>query len=138
MHSGLQHRVEQTMEVKSSFRVNGGTLLRISHPSACCKCPMTFGLFLPASTYISDTLALVRPDARYSLLFYLSGLTCTDENACQKLGAFPALAEAQMACVFPDTSPRGCGVSGEADSWDFGVGAGFFLDATQVSTSPDP
>lgn len=61
---------------------------------------------------------------------YLSGLTCTDENVCQKSGAFKALSEHQLGFIAPDTSPRGAGITGEADSWDFGVGAGFYLDAT--------
>jgi len=86
---------------------------------------MTFAVFIPVQDYSTSTPGSI------PLLFYLSGLTCTDENACQKLGAFPALSSAGLACVFPDTSPRGCGIQGESESWDFGVGAGFYLDATE-------
>ena len=65
------------------------------------------------------------------VLFYLSGLTCTDENFIQKAGAQRKAAELGIALVAPDTSPRGLNVPGEADSWDFGVGAGFYLNATE-------
>lgn len=120
------------MEIKQSFRVCGGMLLRVTHASSACKCPMTFALFVPESTLDAGGALEVMPDApKFPVLFYLSGLTCNDENASQKLGAYPALRQARMACVFPDTSPRGLNVAGEADSWDFGVGAGFYLDATQ-------
>jgi S-formylglutathione hydrolase len=61
---------------------------------------------------------------------YLSGLTCSDENVCQKSGIFKTLSELQMGFVAPDTSPRGAGVEGETESWDFGQGAGFYVDAT--------
>ena len=65
------------------------------------------------------------------MVYYLSGLTCTDENFIQKAGAQRKAAELGVALVAPDTSPRGLGVAGEADSWDFGVGAGFYLNATE-------
>ena len=65
------------------------------------------------------------------VLYYLSGLTCTDENFIQKAGAQRKAAELGVALVAPDTSPRGLNVPGEADSWDFGVGAGFYLNATE-------
>lgn len=111
--------------MKSSFKVCNGILLRITHKSVETNCDMTFALFLPVVEYETTTIK------SFSLLFYLSGLTCTDENACHKLGAFPALAKYSMGCIFPDTSPRGCNIPGEADNWDFGVGAGFFIDATR-------
>jgi len=66
----------------------------------------------------------------YSMLLVLK-LTCTDENVCQKSGAFRYLSQRQLGFIAPDTSPRGAGIAGESDSWDFGVGAGFYLDATQ-------
>lgn len=65
------------------------------------------------------------------VLYYLSGLTCTDENFMTKAGAQRKSAELGVALVAPDTSPRGLGVPGESDSWDFGVGAGFYLNATE-------
>lgn len=65
------------------------------------------------------------------MLYWLSGLTCTDENFLTKAGALRVAAEVGVALVMPDTSPRGAGIEGEAESWDFGVGAGFYLNATQ-------
>eukprot|EP01135_Chromosphaera_perkinsii_P011791 Nk52_evm37s2496 gene=Nk52_evmTU37s2496 len=64
------------------------------------------------------------------VLFWLSGLTCTDENFVNKAGAFEAASKANVMLVCPDTSPRGAGVAGEDDSYDFGSGAGFYVDAT--------
>ena len=64
-------------------------------------------------------------------LLYLAGLTCTEETFMVKAGAQRMAAELGLALIAPDTSPRGANVPGEADSWDFGVGAGFYLDATQ-------
>ena len=65
------------------------------------------------------------------LLMYLAGLTCTEETFTMKAGAQRVAAELGLALLMPDTSPRAAQVPGEADSWDFGVGAGFYLDATQ-------
>lgn len=64
------------------------------------------------------------------IIYYLSGLTCTDENVIQKSGVQRACAEHGIAFIAPDTSPRGLNVDGEADSWDFGVGAGFYVNST--------
>lgn len=64
-------------------------------------------------------------------LFYLAGLTCTEETFPTKAGAQHAAAEAGLILIAPDTSPRGAGVAGEDAAWDFGTGAGFYLDATQ-------
>ena len=82
---------------------------------------MTCSVFIPCCT---------REEEKFPGLFYLSGLTCTDLNVCEKSGAFRYLAQHRIAMVCPDTSPRGAGVDGESTSgWDFGVGAGFYLDA---------
>ena len=70
-------------------------------------------------------------NAKVPVIYYLSGLTCTDENFIQKAGAQRKAAELGVALVAPDTSPRGLGVAGESDSWDFGVGAGFYVNATE-------
>jgi S-formylglutathione hydrolase len=70
--------------------------------------------------------------AAVPLLVYLAGLTCTEETFTIKAGAQRVAAELGLALLMPDTSPRGADVPGEADSWDFGVGAGFYLDATQA------
>jgi len=64
------------------------------------------------------------------VVYFLSGLTCTDENFTTKAGAQRVAAKHGIALVAPDTSPRGCGIEGEDDSWDFGTGAGFYVDST--------
>ena len=69
------------------------------------------------------------------VLYYLAGLTCTEETATIKAGAQRAAAEHGLALIMPDTSPRGGGIDGEDDDWDFGTGAGFYLDATQTPWS---
>jgi S-formylglutathione hydrolase FrmB len=71
------------------------------------------------------------PGVARSALFYLAGLTCTDETFAIKAGAQQYAAQYGLALVMPDTSPRGAGVPGETDAWDFGVGAGFYVDATR-------
>lgn len=87
---------------------------------------MTFALFLP-STSIESVGANSIP-----LILYLSGLTCTDENVCQKGYPFPHCASNGIAFLAPDTSPRGAGIEGEDDGWQFGTGAGFYCDATEA------
>jgi len=84
-----------------------------------------FALYLPPQ-------ALAANAAKVPLLVFLAGLTCTEETFAMKAGAQRLAAELGLALLMPDTSPRGAGVAGEADSWDFGVGAGFYLDATQA------
>lgn len=81
---------------------------------------MRFAVFLPPPT--APTVPM---------LMFLAGLTCTEETFTIKAGAQRVAAELGMALLMPDTSPRGAGVPGEADEWDFGVGAGFYLDATR-------
>ena len=96
-----------------------------SHRSDACGCDMTFGLYLP-------------PQAREGnvpVLWYLSGLTCTHENAMTKAAAQGAAAELGMAVVFPDTSPRGDDVADD-EAYDLGKGAGFYVNATQEPWAP--
>ncbi len=96
-----------------------------SHASKSCACDMTFGLFLPQ-------------EARHGnvpLLWYLSGLTCTYENAMIKAGAQLWAAEQGIALVFPDTSPRGEGVADD-DDYALGQGAGFYVNATEKPWAP--
>ena len=92
------------------------------HASAQIGLAMRFALYLPPQALAG---------ARVPLLVFLAGLTCTEETFAMKAGAQRLAAELGLALLMPDTSPRGAGVAGEADSWDFGVGAGFYLDATQ-------
>ena len=90
------------------------------HWSEACNCDMTFGIFMP-SIATSEPVPLV---------WYLSGLTCTHENAMTKAGAQAAAEEFGVAIVFPDTSPRGNNVPDD-DDYDLGQGAGFYLNATE-------
>jgi S-formylglutathione hydrolase len=99
----------------------GGTVEFYSHPSAACDGEMRFALYQP-------------PQARLGpvpILYFLSGLTCTEENFIVKAGAQQFAAQYGLMLVAPDTSPRGAGIPGEDDDWDFGTGAGFYVDATQ-------
>jgi len=96
-----------------------------SHRSTACACDMTFGLFLPARA----------EDGPVPVLWYLSGLTCTHENAMVKSGVQRWAAEAGIAVVFPDTSPRGEGVANDPD-FALGQGAGFYVNATQAPWAP--
>ena len=108
------------MEVISENACFGGTQGVYEHASSSCNCDMTFGLFLPAEA----------KDGLVPVLWYLSGLTCTHENAMTKAGAQAWAAEQGIALVFPDTSPRGEGVAND-DAYDLGQGAGFYVNATQ-------
>lgn len=83
------------------------------------------------STFISNRQCPSPPRSFPKVVYYLSGLTCTDDNVMQKSGAQRKAAELGLALVAPDTSPRGLGIPGEDDAYDFGTGAGFYLNATQ-------
>ncbi|PNH11216.1 S-formylglutathione hydrolase [Tetrabaena socialis] len=107
----------------SSNKQFGGFNRRFRHRSAVLGCDMTFTIYYPP--------AAEQAGAKVPLLYFLSGLTCNDENFIQKSGAQRQAAARGVALVAPDTSPRGLGVEGEAESWDFGVGAGFYVNATQ-------
>ncbi|MCF6232352.1 MAG: S-formylglutathione hydrolase [Rhodobacteraceae bacterium] len=113
------------METLAENKCFGGVQGVYSHKSTACNCDMTFGLFLP-------------PEARdgpVPVLWFLSGLTCTHENAMVKAGAQTWAAEQGIALVFPDTSPRGEGVAND-DDYDLGQGAGFYVNATQSPWAP--
>lgn len=109
------------MQVFARYRSFGGEVQRVRHASRCCNCEMTFGIFLPPQARVESV----------PLLYWLSGLTCTDENFMQKAGAQRIAAELGIAIVCPDTSPRGTNLPGEHDSYDLGSGAGFYVNATQ-------
>jgi S-formylglutathione hydrolase len=108
----------QTLSTNACF---GGIQGVYSHNSKACNCDMTFGLFLPEEAQ----------DGPVPVLWYLSGLTCTHENAMTKAGAQSWAAEHGIALVFPDTSPRGPGVPDD-EAYDLGQGAGFYLNATRA------
>lgn len=99
------------LKLLSSVKSFGGQQRRYEVDSVQCGCKMTVSVFLPPQAVES-----------VPVLFYLSGLTCTDLNAVEKSGAQRTAASLGLALVFPDTSPRSLGVPGEAESWDFGVG----------------
>ncbi len=99
----------------------GGWLKRYKHPSTSLNCDMIFAVYLPPQAETQNV----------PVLWWLSGLTCTDENFMQKAGAQRIAAELGIAIICPDTSPRGLDLPGEHDSYDFGSGAGFYVNATQ-------
>ncbi len=99
----------------------GGTVEVWEHDSAALSCAMKFSIFLPPQG----------KEGKVPLVTFLSGLTCTHENFTHKAGAYGAAAELGLAILAPDTSPRGDDVPDDADAYDFGKGAGFYLDATQ-------
>ncbi|MBK5932766.1 S-formylglutathione hydrolase [Rhodovulum imhoffii] len=108
------------METVSENKCFGGVQGVYRHRSDLCKCDMTFGVFLPERAR----------HAPVPVLWYLSGLTCTHENAMTKAGAQQWAAERGLALVFPDTSPRGEGVADD-EAYNLGQGAGFYVNATQ-------
>lgn len=113
-----------SLENISSTKVFDGWHKQYSHASTSNNCTMRFAIFLPPQTATGE---------KVPVMYWLSGLTCTDENFMQKAGAFAQAARLGIAIVAPDTSPRGEGVPDDADgSYDFGLGAGFYLNATQA------
>lgn len=103
----------------------GGTQYTYSHASAATNCTMRFSVFIPPQA----------SEGKVPVLYWLSGLTCTEENFTVKAGAQRMAAKLGMAVVAPDTSPRGLNIPGEGDSFDFGLGAGFYVDATEAPWS---
>ncbi|MBH2009173.1 MAG: S-formylglutathione hydrolase, partial [Xanthomonadaceae bacterium] len=100
----------------------GGAQRFYQHESLEIGLPMKFSVFLPPQASTGPVPALL----------YLAGLTCNEETFMAKAGAQRLAAGLGLALIAPDTSPRGANLPGEAESWDFGVGAGFYLDATQA------
>ncbi|MDC0598678.1 S-formylglutathione hydrolase [Gammaproteobacteria bacterium] len=111
-----------SLEQVSANTIFGGQQLKFKHSSNTLSCDMTFSVYMP-------------PQAKYSkvpVIYWLSGLTCTDDNFVQKAGAQQYAADAGVAIVCPDTSPRGEGVPDDPEgAYDFGLGAGFYVTATQ-------
>ncbi|HAS50969.1 MAG TPA: S-formylglutathione hydrolase [Gammaproteobacteria bacterium] len=110
------------MENIESIKECGGWLNRYRHDSACCRCAMTFSVYLPPQAQT----------AKVPAVYWLSGLTCTDDNFRVKAGAQRYAAELGLALVIPDTSPRGPDVPDVPDRYDLGQGAGFYVNATQA------
>jgi len=109
-------------------RCFNGVVRFYKHQSSETKTPMTFGVYLPPK-------AVGYEPEECSVLYWLSGLTCTEQNFITKAGAFKVASELNLIVVCPDTSPRGCDIEGEGDSWDFGTGAGFYVDSTEPKWS---
>ena len=110
------------MEQIESIKEFGGWLNRYRHTSNSCNCEMTFSVYLPPQA----------ESGRVPAVYWLSGLTCTDDNVRTKAGAQRYAAELGIALVMPDTSPRGEGVPDEPERYDLGQGAGFYVNATQA------
>ena len=110
-----------TLEIVSENKSHGGQQLVVKHASAACRCDMTFSIFLPPQ---------VERGAKLPVVWYLSGLTCTHVNVTEKGEYRAACAELGLVFVAPDTSPRGDDVP-DVEEYDFGKGAGFYVDATE-------
>jgi len=101
----------------------GGKLLKLTHKATSTNCDMALNLYLPPQA--------AKSGAKIPVLFYLSGLTCTGDNCAEKGFFQHGASEKGVAVVYPDTSPRGLKIEGEDEGWDFGTGAGFYVDATK-------
>lgn len=112
--------MSNSLSLKSESRCFDGTVAYYTHHSSTCNCAMNFAVYLPPQAQSQPV----------PILYYLSGLTCTEENFITKAGAQSYAAELGMMLVVPDTSPRNTGIPGEDDTWDLGSGAGFYVDAT--------
>ncbi|SET62050.1 S-formylglutathione hydrolase [Stigmatella erecta] len=113
------------LTLASEHRCFGGSVAFYRHASQACGGEMRFGVFTPPQA----------ASRKVPVLYYLAGLTCTEETFLAKGGAPRLAAELGVMLVAPDTSPRGAGLPGEDDAWDFGTGAGFYVDATQAPWS---
>jgi S-formylglutathione hydrolase len=111
------------METLKGHRAFGGVQGYYRHESRACGGPMELSVFVPPSK------------GPFPVVYWLSGLTCTADNFTSKAGAQRVAAELGLIVVAPDTSPRGAGIPGEDDAWDFGTGAGFYVDATEAPWS---
>ncbi|MEX2500338.1 MAG: S-formylglutathione hydrolase [Wenzhouxiangellaceae bacterium] len=109
------------METRVQHQCFGGLQGFYKHDSETCNGPMAFSVYVPPH----------EAGAKLPVLYYLSGLTCNEEVFAIKAGAQRVAAELGLVLVAPDTSPRNTGIEGATDDWDFGEGAGFYVDATE-------
>lgn len=115
----------ETLVLSNRYRCFDGWQHFYRHPARSTACEMPFGLYLPPQA----------EHERVPLLIYLAGLTCSEETFPIKAGAQRVAAELGLALLSPDTSPRGVRLPGDDESWDFGLSAGFYLDATEAPWS---
>jgi S-formylglutathione hydrolase len=116
-----------SLEQVSANKMFGGKQVKFKHASTTLGCDMIFSVYLPPNA---------KDGSKVPVIYWLSGLTCTDDNFVQKAGAQQYAAEFGVAIVCPDTSPRGEGVPDDAEkAYDFGLGAGFYVNATQAPWS---
>ena len=113
------------IKLKNKYKMFGGSQEFYQHDSKVNDAPMTFAVFLPPQI----------KDKKLPVLYWLSGLTCTEENFVIKAGAQRVAAQLGIVIVTMDTSPRNLGIDGEDDSYDFGSGAGFYVNATESKWS---
>ncbi|OKH27467.1 S-formylglutathione hydrolase [Chroogloeocystis siderophila] len=111
-----------SLKLTSEYRCFDGTVGFYCHQSETCNIEMRFAVYQPPQA----------KSERVPVLYFLSGLTCTEENFIVKAGAQRYAAEYGLMLVVPDTSPRNTGIAGEDEEWDIGTGAGFYVDATEV------
>ena len=111
-----------TLELIGESRCFEGRQITYKHRSAVCDCTMRFAVYLPPAA----------ADGPVPALYWLSGLTCTEENFSIKAGAQRYASALGLALIIPDTSPRGVNIPGENDAMDVGTGAGFYVNATQA------
>jgi S-formylglutathione hydrolase len=110
-----------SLDLISEHQSYGGIVGFYLHRSQVCNSEMRFSIYQPPQAKSQSV----------PVLYFLSGLTCTEENFMAKAGAQQVAAKYGLAIVVPDTSPRHTGIAGEDDDWDFGTGAGFYVDATE-------
>ncbi len=110
----------ENLSCDKEYACFGGTVAFYSHKSNVCNAPMRFAVYHPPQAASEPV----------PVLYFLSGLTCTEENFMIKAGAQRYAAEYGLMLVVPDTSPRATGIPGEEEDWDLGTGAGFYVDAT--------
>lgn len=113
------------LEIRSTHRCFGGTQSFYEHTSEIIGLPMRFSVYQPPQAQ----------EKKVPVLFFLAGLTCTEETFMIKAGAQRVASQLGMMLVSMDTSPRQTGINGEADDWEIGAGAGFYLDATETPWS---
>lgn len=121
----------KAMNIIASNKCHGGYWKRYQHFSNSCQCEMTFSIYFPSGYQGSYEFQQAPQSSSLPALFWLSGLTCNDQNFVQKAHVEQAANQFGFIIIAPDTSPRGIEIEGQDDTYDFGSGAGFYLNATR-------